>query len=421
MFTRSRNEPRRRLSIWSLAGVLLPLLTILSVGWTIPASAASNRPALELDLNDAPVPDSVFKVVVYDDDCPHADEEFVYSSIDDAVKDTVPGEWWHPTGYGYPWINGAAKSAAIIIRTRIMYQVAHWDLYPGGGKYSTYNIDLPAGEKEEDWPGCGDAQMNTILPNSQSQPNTGGRRWGDPNTPNHPYPNYQSNAAVDSTNGLYIIDDASNPYEDCQDCGFSAGWNPAIETRVVQCNYYSRDWAFCAKNALIEQTTYPHQGNTKARRLSNEPTNRFNFQSEARNTFAGRSPPCSINYWFWSNYSPDGDGSDGSTWHGSHFMKAEPNNGCAFGSTQGYELNSAYMTYKVPFPQSGVWYVWIRGKGGSINDDSVHVSLDGPGGNALDMTGWDVNVWRWSNTRHSGARATVTMSGDPFHTLTVWM
>jgi len=102
-------------------------------------------------------------------------------------------------------------------------------------------------------------------------------------------------------------------------------------------------------------------------------------------------------------------------------MKAEQNNGCDFGSGENYQANSPYITYKTPFPQSGTWYVWIRGKGGSSSDDSVHVSLDGSGGNALDMTGWNSNIWQWSNTRHGGGRATVSVSGNPFHTLYIWM
>lgn len=252
--------------------------------------------------------------------------------------------------------------------------------------------------------------MNTILPGQLGDTNNdGGSRWGD--NDGHPdWPNYKSNLATDATNGLTIVNDASQI--------IFAEWNDSVEARTVQCNYYSRDWAYCAKNAIAELPGYE---NHDARRLSNEPTNRFNFQLEARNTLVSRSPTCSLNFWFWSNYSPDGNGADGSMWHGSHFMKAEPNNGCAFGSNQGYESNSAYMTYKAPFPQSGTWYVWVRGKGGSINDDSVHVSLDGAGGNALDMTGWDANVWRWSNSRQPSGRATVSVSGDPFHTLYVWM
>lgn len=244
--------------------------------------------------------------------------------------------------------------------------------------------------------------MNTILPKPVNN-SEGGSHWGNQS-------GYQSNLATEQTTTRVVLNSASQVI-------FSE-WNGSVETRVVECNYFSRDWGYCAKNALIE---LPGYANYTTRRLSDEPMSRFNFQAEARNTLVSKNPTCSFIYWSWSNYSPDGDGSDGSTWHGSHFMKAMPNNGCGFSSSQGYETNSAYMTYKAPFPQSGTWYVWIRGMGGGISDDSAHVSLDGPGGNALDMTGWDANVWRWSNTRQGGARATITMSGYPFHTLYVWM
>lgn len=108
-------------------------------------------------------------------------------------------------------------------------------------------------------------------------------------------------------------------------------------------------------------------------------------------------------------------------------MKAEPNNGVGFASNEDYQSNSPLMTYQVPFPQSETYYVWIRGMGGSPADDSVHAGLDdnedgsADSGNALDMTGWHTDTWQWSRIRMNGQPAIIQVSGNPFHTLKLWM
>lgn len=84
----------------------------------------------------APLSGSV-TAVIHDPDCPLYFElpnhSFSYGSIEEAVKDTIPGEWWPPNGYGYPMYNGALKSASIIIRTRIKYHTEHpWSGWPQG-------------------------------------------------------------------------------------------------------------------------------------------------------------------------------------------------------------------------------------------------------------------------------------------------
>ncbi len=49
----------------------------------------------------ASVPAASFIVKVVDPDCQRSGEPVVisYPSVDEAVKDTVPGEWWPPSGY----------------------------------------------------------------------------------------------------------------------------------------------------------------------------------------------------------------------------------------------------------------------------------------------------------------------------------
>ena len=305
-------------------------------------------------------------------------------------------------------VNGALKSAAIIIRSRITYQADH-PLYSGAA-YATANVDWPANQQLP--PNCGEWQMNTILPKS---PNAyqGGSYWGN-------NVGYESNLAVDRTTGMVIVRDTGSI--------IVTEWNPTVENRTVSCNYYSRDWGYCAVNALAEFLNSPWGQNRLARRLNTSPSNRVEFQAEAFNERAGRYHPYGYSYWSWSNSTSDGTGSDGSTWTGTHFMKAEPNSGAGFASNENYQAYSPVITYKVAFPQSGVFYVCIRGMGGTLSDDSLHVGIDdnndgvADASTALDMTNnWQLTSWQWSNRRVGGYYATVQVSGDPFHLLKVWM
>ncbi len=254
--------------------------------------------------------------------------------------------------------------------------------------------------------------MNTILPKPINS-NQGGSYWGNNSA-------YQSNLAVNLTAGTVIVRDTGSV--------IVAEWNPTVEDRSVVCNYTSRDWAYCAVNALAEFQNSPWGQNRLARRLNTSPANRVEFQAEAYNTRLSRYHPYGYSYWSWSNSASDGTGSDGSTWTGTHYMKADPNNGAGFAGNENYQGYSPVLIYKVAFPQSGIFYVCVRGMGGSPSDDSLHAGIDdnndgvADATTALDMTGnWHLRSWQWSNRRVSGSYATVQVSGNPFHTLKVWM
>ena len=60
-------------------------------------------------------------------------------------------------------------------------------------------------------------------------------------------------------------------------------WNPVVEDRTVVCNHTSRDWSYCAVNALAEFQNSPWGQNRLARRLNTNPSNRVEFQAEAYN------------------------------------------------------------------------------------------------------------------------------------------
>ncbi len=296
-------------------------------------------------------PTASFVVKVVDPDCRRSGEPVAvtYPSADEAVKDTIPGEWWPAGGYSAPMYNSALKSASIIIRSRIAYQADH-PLYASAA-YATANVDWPAGQQLPI--NCGEWQMNTILPKPINS-NQGGSYWGNNSA-------YQSNLAVDQTTGMVIVRDTGSV--------IVAEWNPSVEDRSVVCNYTSQDWGYCAVNALAEHLNSPWGQNRLARRVNTSPSNRVEFQAEAYNERVSRYHPYGYSYWSWSNSSADGTGSDGSTWTGTHYMKANPNNGVGFASNENYHVYSPVIAYKVAFPQSGIFYVCVRGMGGTISDE----------------------------------------------------
>lgn len=102
---------------------------------------------------------------------------------------------------------------------------------------------------------------------------------------------------------------------------------------------------------------------------------------------------------------------------GGEAVVAMPN----VGENEEDTTNGARLDYEVEFSQTGTYYVWIRGRGPSGNDDSVHVGLDGSpatyGGLGLspDRGGWD-----WTN-EVDGNRVTVSVGSTGTHTLSLWM
>lgn len=329
-----------------------------------------------------------------------------YYSVEDAVQDTIPGEWWprNDPAYTVPLNNGALKSAAIIIRTRIQYHVISPVQNPPQANhpypqiYNTQNLAIGEGV-----PFCS-AAMNTILPGRPSIPG-GGSDYGA----GSPDPNYQSNQAAQLTAGKVIVNQngAVIPTE----------WTHlTVEKRSAICNDQSRDWGYCALNALADLLPGPgYAQNRFARRLNTTPPGRVEFKAQAYNSKTARSGRD------WQLFI------DG-------YMQALPNtNVNSYGGNQDYPHNSPDMTFMVPFPWSGSYYVCVRGQGGTIDDDSLHVGIDDNNDGVADattgldmMSSWHNPPWQWVNLRSNGsggsAYATVQVSGnEAFHRLRIWM
>lgn len=79
--------------------------------------------------------------------------------------------------------------------------------------------------------------------------------------------------------------------------------------------------------------------------------------------------------------------------------------------------------YTIEFTQTGTHYVWVRGSGESVYDDSVHIGLDG----AIPTTSDDVNIlnsatsWQWRGTDANNVRLTFDVPTTGLHTLNLFL
>jgi hypothetical protein len=106
---------------------------------------------------------------------------------------------------------------------------------------------------------------------------------------------------------------------------------------------------------------------------------------------------------------------------GSGFMQVPTTGG---GIDTGYATTSPELRYRVIFPSSGTYYIWIRGYGGSPDDDSIHAGIDGQAPTTADRISgcnWHTSGWYWCNSTMDGPRATLVISTPGLHTLNLWM
>jgi len=100
-------------------------------------------------------------------------------------------------------------------------------------------------------------------------------------------------------------------------------------------------------------------------------------------------------------------------------LQALPNSGT--NRTANYETNSPHLAYRIIPEQAARYYVWVRARGASGDDDSLHIGLDGqPVSSGLYLTNFG-SLWTWSSTRSGGQRAYVDIPGLGEHRLDVWM
>ena len=115
----------------------------------------------------------------------------------------------------------------------------------------------------------------------------------------------------------------------------------------------------------------------------------------------------------WTSIAPAGSS-------GSGAMQASPNNG-TYNNT-GYVSNSPRLDFPINFTRTGKHYVWIRGRAGTVTDDSLHVGLDGNAIASSDrITGIHTTSWAWSAKTIDGPVATINVTNPGVHTINIWM
>lgn len=90
--------------------IVVGLVGVLTIPGKLAANVNVGRSATGVTMQQASfAPTISFAVEVFDPDCRRSGEplQSTYDSINEAVKDTIPGEWWPANSYGVPMVNGA--------------------------------------------------------------------------------------------------------------------------------------------------------------------------------------------------------------------------------------------------------------------------------------------------------------------------
>jgi lysophospholipase L1-like esterase len=104
---------------------------------------------------------------------------------------------------------------------------------------------------------------------------------------------------------------------------------------------------------------------------------------------------------------------------GTGALQATPNIGT--NNNTGYVTSSPRLDYEINFVKTGVHYVWVRGLGATLSDDSLHLGLDGAALSTSDRISNFSTILSWSNTQMGGAVVTINVPSVGTHTLNVWM
>jgi glucose/arabinose dehydrogenase len=104
---------------------------------------------------------------------------------------------------------------------------------------------------------------------------------------------------------------------------------------------------------------------------------------------------------------------------GTGAQQATPNTGV--NNDTGFVANSPRLDFRVHFVRTGTHYVWVRGRGISGSDDSVHVGLDGAAVASADRVGSFPTSYTWTRNTMDGVIATINVTTPGVHTVNVWM
>ncbi|MGD9363538.1 MAG: hypothetical protein PVH85_32040, partial [Desulfobacterales bacterium] len=98
-------------------------------------------------------------------------------------------------------------------------------------------------------------------------------------------------------------------------------------------------------------------------------------------------------------------------------LRALPDNGTTFDDID----SSPRLDYNVKFDVPGMYYTWVRGYATGLEDNSVHIGVDGMNHGTADKIQFNYyNTWAWSNSRVDSTMATIEILSPGIHTLNIW-
>ena len=107
-----------------------------------------------------------------------------------------------------------------------------------------------------------------------------------------------------------------------------------------------------------------------------------------------------------------------SGYSGSGALRALPDNGAEFDDI----ASSPRLDYNISFDAPGIYYVWVRGYATSLEDNAVHIGVDGINqGTADKIEIGSYDNWTWTNKRFDGTGATIEVLSAGIHTVNIWM
>lgn len=104
---------------------------------------------------------------------------------------------------------------------------------------------------------------------------------------------------------------------------------------------------------------------------------------------------------------------------GAGAMKAAPNNELLI--DEDFVGKVPRLDFEVDFPKAGLYYVWVRGLGETMEDNSCHVGLDGKHVESADRIAEFDAEWTWTRDTKDGDEATLKIDAPGKRTLNVWM
>ena len=103
---------------------------------------------------------------------------------------------------------------------------------------------------------------------------------------------------------------------------------------------------------------------------------------------------------------------------GTGYLQSLPNTGTLIDT--GYPTTSPELQYRINFTTTGTYYIWMRGRGPTTSDDSIHAGMDGTAPSSAKGISSFPNSWTWSRSITGGV-ATIVVSITGLHTFNLWM